>query len=192
MIRAVRPPFDPSAVVAEFAVLLKSYGCHNVVGDRYAGQWVVEAFGKEGISYQHSERSKSEIYLEALPLFAQGRVQLPDHRVLIVELLQLERQTARGGRDSVDHPRGGHDDHGNAACGALALLAKGNGLSLDELETITAINAATPTTASLIGAPGTIFGTGSDLSRLIESQRAAIGGIRGEGDAPVDWMNEFL
>ena len=103
--------------------------------------------------------------------------------------MQLERQTARGGRDSVDHPRGGHDDHGNAVCGALVLLAKGNSLSLDELETITAINNAaihhtTP--------PGSIPGAGSDLSRLIEQQRAADAANRGEGDAPTDWMNEFL
>lgn len=192
VIRAVRPPFDPSAVVAEFAALLKTYGCHNVVGDRYAGQWVVEAFSKEGIGYMHSERSKSEIYLEALPLFAQGRVQLPDHRVLIVELLQLERQTARGGRDSVDHPRGGHDDHGNAVCGALVLLAKGNGLDAGQIEIIAAINAGIPATSSLVGTPGSIIGANSDLSRLLDQQHAANAALRGEGDRPVDWMNELL
>ena len=39
VIRAVRPPFDPSAVVEEYAALLKTYGCYQVIGDRYAGQW---------------------------------------------------------------------------------------------------------------------------------------------------------
>ena len=189
VIRAVRPPFDPSTVVAEFAALLKTYGCHHVTGDRYAGQWVVEAFQKSGISYQHSERSKSEIYLEALPLFAQGRVHLLDHRVLTVELLQLERQTARGGRDTVDHPHGGHDDHANAACGALALLAKGAGISTEEIETIAKINAGA---TIRLPQPGAIPGTGSDLSRLIEQQRAADAANRGNEERPIDWLNEFL
>lgn len=121
--RGVKPPFDPSHVVAEFAALLTSYRCQSVRGDRYSGQWVVEAFGKAGISYKHSECSKSELYLESLPLFSQGVVDLLDYQPLTVELMQLERRTARSGKDSVDHPPGGRDDYANAACGCLALLA---------------------------------------------------------------------
>jgi hypothetical protein len=48
---------------------------------------------------------------------------LLDSQPLTVELMQLERRTARSGKDSVDHPPGGRDDHANAACGCLALLA---------------------------------------------------------------------
>src|SRR5437867_2159767 len=70
--RGMRPPFDPSAVVKEFCNLLKQYRCFSVVGDRYAGEWVREQFSQQGITYQHSERSKSELYLEALPLFTTG------------------------------------------------------------------------------------------------------------------------
>ena len=33
----------------------------------------------------------------------------------------LERRTARGGRDSIDHAPGGHDDLANAVAGAAAL-----------------------------------------------------------------------
>ena len=38
---------------------------------------------------------------------------------MISQLVGLERTTARGGRDSIDHARGGHDDVANAAAGAL-------------------------------------------------------------------------
>ena len=41
-------------------------------------------------------------------------------RRLISQLVSLERRVARSGKDSVDHPRGGHDDVINAA--ALALV----------------------------------------------------------------------
>ncbi len=122
--RGRRPPFDPSAVVADFVALLKAYRCNSVTGDRYAGQWVVEAFAKHGITYKHSTLSKSEIYLEAEPLFAQGAVQLLDNRALLTELRQLERRAGGSGRDRVDHPPGGHDDLANSACGALRLAAK--------------------------------------------------------------------
>ena len=37
--------------------------------------------------------------------------------------MQLERRTARSGKDSVDHPPGGRDDLANVCCGALTLLA---------------------------------------------------------------------
>ena len=67
--------------------------------------------------------SKSEIYLECLPQFSTGSVALLDVPVLRNELAQLERRTSRSGRDSVDHGPGWHDDHANACCGVLALLA---------------------------------------------------------------------
>lgn len=124
VLRGITPPFDPSAVVKELCALLKSYRCDRVTGDHYAGEWVVEAFSKEGVTYRHSERNKSELYLEALPLFAQGCVELLDLPRLTMELMQLERRTARSGRDSVDHPPAGHDDHANSCCGVLALLAR--------------------------------------------------------------------
>jgi hypothetical protein len=37
----------------------------------------------------------------------------------------LERRTHRSGRDTVDHPRNGRDDHANAVCGCLRLLSDG-------------------------------------------------------------------
>ena len=123
VIRGVRPPFDPSAVVQEYAALLKSYRCYTVTGDRYAGEWVREQFSQHGINYRHSEQSKSELYLEALPMFTTGAVDLLDYQPLAIELMQLERRTARSGKDSVDHPPGGHDDLANSACGCLTLLA---------------------------------------------------------------------
>jgi hypothetical protein len=56
-------------------------------------------------------------------MFARHEVELPDDRRLLVELSTLERRTARSGRDSVDHARGGHDDRSNVCCGVLVELA---------------------------------------------------------------------
>jgi len=58
--RGIKPPFNPSSVVTEYAGLLVQYRCSTVIGDRYAGQWVVESFAQHGIRYRHSERNKWE------------------------------------------------------------------------------------------------------------------------------------
>lgn len=115
-----RPPFNPQAVVVDVVALLRSYGLGSVTGDRYAAQWVVEAFKAAGVTYTHSARDRSAIYLDALPLFTSGRAALLDHPRLAAQLASLERRTGAG-RDRVDHPPGGHDDLANAAAGALVL-----------------------------------------------------------------------
>jgi hypothetical protein len=122
-VREIRPPFSPDAVVTEFADLLKSYGLRRVTGDRYAGEWPREAFRKAGITYDVSEKPKSALYGELLPLLNSGRAELLDNQRMVSQLGSLERRTARGGRDSIDHAPGGHDDVANAVAGALVLAA---------------------------------------------------------------------
>lgn len=67
LIREERPPFSPDAVTARFAADLQRYRVSTVVGDRYSGDWLREAFRKRGIGYQPSELPKSDIYVEFLP-----------------------------------------------------------------------------------------------------------------------------
>ena len=123
-IREVKPKFSPAAVVAEFAALLKTYKISVVYGDRYAGEWPAERFRENGINYRPSDRVKSEIYLAFLPLLNSGKIELLDHPRLVAQLCSLERRTARGGRDSIDHPPSAHDDVINAVAGALLLATK--------------------------------------------------------------------
>jgi hypothetical protein len=119
-----RPPFDPSAAVEEFVTVLQRYGIHMVEGDRYGGSWVSSSFERVGgIFYQPSPFTKSDIYLEALPLFMQGRIELLDNPQQSNELKALERRTGKQ-KDSVDHPRGLHDDCANALCGSLVMAAR--------------------------------------------------------------------
>jgi hypothetical protein len=120
-IREIRPPFSPADAVAEFVSLLKTYRVEQVSGDHWGGLFVRQPF--EPIEYLLSKQSKSEIYRDTLPLLNSRRVQLIDSLRLISQLCGLERRTARGGRDSIDHAPGAHDDIANAACGALLLAS---------------------------------------------------------------------
>jgi hypothetical protein len=118
-LRERRPPFSPDDVCAEFAALLKTYGVTEVHGDRYAGEWPRERFRSHGIQYVPAERPKSDLYRDLLPILNAHRAELLDVPRLAAQLCGLERRTARGGRDSIDHPPGGHDDVANAVAGVL-------------------------------------------------------------------------
>jgi hypothetical protein len=122
-VREVRAPFQPENVVDDFCRTLTSYGIGTVVGDRYAGEWPREQFSKRTITYRPSERVKGDIYRDCLPLLNSRKCQLLDNRRLISQLHGLERRTARGGKDSIDHGPGQHDDLANSCAGALVLAS---------------------------------------------------------------------
>jgi len=122
-LREIRAPFSPASAVEELSAVLKSYHLTRVVGDRYAGQWPVEQFAANGIIYEHAEKTKIDLYREMLPLLMRGGCVLLDSPRLVAQLCGLERRTARGGRDSIDHKPGAHDDLANAASGACVMVA---------------------------------------------------------------------
>ena len=119
-IREVRPPFNPEAVVSEFCTLFRSYRISTCYGDRYAAEWVASQFRVHGVHYRHSEKTKSELFLDLLPRVNSRTVSLLDDDRSISQLCALERQTTRAGRDSVSHPPGGFDDCINAIAGSVA------------------------------------------------------------------------
>ena len=121
----IEAPFNPIEALPQVSSFIKSFGLNEVVGDQFAKGWVAGSFEKVGIEYKNSERDRSSIYLDALPLFTSGRVRLVDNPRLVTQLCNLERRTTRIGRDIIDHPEreGFHDDVCNSACGALVLAA---------------------------------------------------------------------
>jgi hypothetical protein len=119
----IKAPFNPTAAVEIIAKVLKEYGLHETTGDKYAARWVIEAFARVGINYKHSERDRSAIYGDALPLFTSGKVRLLDNKKMINQFASLERHTSSVGKDKIDHGTGGHDDLCNAVAGAMVLAA---------------------------------------------------------------------
>jgi hypothetical protein len=123
-VREVKPPFSPEATVEEFARLLRQYRCTSAYGDRYAGEWPREQFKRHSINYLPADKSKSDIYLDFLPLVNSGGIDLLDNDRMLHQFVSLERRTSRGGRDSIDHPRGLHDDVANAIARTVVTAAQ--------------------------------------------------------------------
>ena len=118
-----RSPFSADQAVDEFAAVVKPYGITEVTGDKYAVGFVEVAFRRSNIDFVTSERDKSSLYLEALPLFTSGRVRLLNNPRLVHQFTQLQRRSSTTGKDSVSHPdhKNAHDDLANATSGALVL-----------------------------------------------------------------------
>jgi hypothetical protein len=119
LLREVEPPFNPADVVLQFAAILHDYGIREAIGDRVSLGFVLNEFAAAGITFTPATLTKSDLFAELLPLVNTQRAELLDNPTLRTQLLSLERRAIRGGRDSIDHPRGTHDDIANAAAGAL-------------------------------------------------------------------------
>lgn len=127
VVREVKPPFSPQAVVKQFAETFAAYRITKAKADKWGSAFVTEEFGKHGITCEQNAAPKSELYGELLPMINSGNVRLLDHPKLMAQLVGLERRTARGGRDSIDHRPGGHDDVANAVAGALVSVSGRSG-----------------------------------------------------------------
>ena len=123
-VREVRPPFSPSAVVDDFAVLLKSYRVSKRCWRSLRRRVVVkEPFRKHGINYEVCKQHKTDLFRDMLPLLNAGHITLPRHDRLIAQIVGLERRVSRAGRDSIDHAPGAHDDIANAVSGVVGAIS---------------------------------------------------------------------
>jgi hypothetical protein len=126
LVRERKPRFVASAVVAEFAAILRQYRITEVWGDAFAGGFHADAWADNKIKFRPAERSTSENYLALLPLLTQpGRTHLLHDHTLRHQLAGLERRTHAGDRESVSHAatQSAHDDVAAAAAGAIVLAA---------------------------------------------------------------------
>jgi hypothetical protein len=130
-LRETKPPFSPEIVTSEFCALLKTYHITTISGDRYAGEWPREMFGKFGVYYEPSAKVKSALYIDLLPLINSKRIDLLDHRKMFNQLIGLERRVARGGHESIDHAPNQHDDLANVIAGVASIVFAYGGYSLE-------------------------------------------------------------
>ena len=121
-VREIRPPFNPADAVRELCGVLMAYGVREVAGDKYGGEWPPAEFRKQGVWYRAADKPKSDLYREFLPAVNARRVELLDLPKLVAQLVGLERRVGRGGRDSIDHAPGSHDDLANSVAGVVEVV----------------------------------------------------------------------
>lgn len=107
---------NPAAITEEFSQILKAYGCKKAYSDKYAGQYPATEFKRHGITLKYTDKNRSQLYTELLPMLNTGQIELPADTVLINQLSALERTPGRL-TDIVNHSPGSHDDFSNAVAG---------------------------------------------------------------------------
>jgi hypothetical protein len=123
-LRAWQPPFNPNSVVKDIAGILKEYRISFCTGDKYAANFVSDSFKEHGITYNPCDKNKSDLYLNLEGIINTSQIELPDSKKLKSELVSLERQRGRSGKDINDHPPRGHDDRANAVAGLSYIVAR--------------------------------------------------------------------
>jgi hypothetical protein len=120
-----RPPFNADDCIYEITAICRQYRCERVIGDAWAGDLLRQRWvALTGASYDVSNRSKSQIYLDWLPLVSSMRVEMLDDDRAVQQALGLERRTTRGSnREVVDHGPTTRDDRINAIAGVLVHCA---------------------------------------------------------------------
>lgn len=118
VIREIIPPFRPMTIVEEFSRIFKEYQIKSVKSDIYGGEWIASAFRDFGINVEKASMTKSDYYLNAIPIFNNRKCRILDKERLTNQLLNLQRRVRSGARDLVDCFRG-HDDLSNACCASL-------------------------------------------------------------------------
>jgi hypothetical protein len=121
-LREIIAPFSTERAVEDLCATLRDYNIATIQGDRYAGAWPVEQFLRYNVIFEQAAQPKSDLYRDMVPFLNSQCIQLLDHTKLVGQLVSLERRVARGGRDSIDHPPGAHDDLANAVAGLCAML----------------------------------------------------------------------
>lgn len=116
--------YTPDDATASAIQLFKSYNIHQELqGDKFASGYVRHKFVDAGFRFKEQEKQKrkTDIYLQAISMFADGAVELLDDEVANTQLKALERKRGRDGKDRVDHARDKHDDRANVICGLVVM-----------------------------------------------------------------------
>lgn len=120
-LREWKPRFVPSAVVAEYEVLLRSYGIHEVHSDRYSRGFHEDILARSSLTLRLSEYDTSENYRRSLPVLLSGGVRFVDYPTLRKELVGLERHLSANGYETIGHAKkaNAHDDCATSVCGLI-------------------------------------------------------------------------
>ena len=112
---------DASQTIAALCAHLKAWGINTVHGDGY-GKPYISIFARNGITYQVTSPSTSEIYLHCLSAWTSGSVCMLDgHARAVDQLTGLRRKVGQAGREYVEHPKSAHahDDLATVVSGII-------------------------------------------------------------------------
>jgi hypothetical protein len=118
------PPFSPPDACAQIAGVLRSYNISTTTGDRWGLNFVSSEFQRHGITVEYSDKNRSDLYRECLPILRSRRARLLSNEKMVSQFANLERRALTNGGERIDHPAraGCHDDVSQVTAAVLAAL----------------------------------------------------------------------
>jgi phage terminase large subunit-like protein len=114
-------------IAAEIKLLCRNFSIKAGVFDQHMGYALLERLfdsGMKQFSTEHyTDAKNSEVYSLTKTLYIEGLLELPDHPIMIPELLQLEGEKKTKNKIIVEAPnkKGAHDDISDALVRAVWL-----------------------------------------------------------------------
>jgi hypothetical protein len=125
--KAAPVQLDPT--LDEIAILAAAYGGAEVLVDQYTGQVILQELRRRGVRVRlipWTNEGKVDAIAAARRVLYAGRLEIPRHRQLIEELMQLEQHATPAGRPRFAAPGRAHDDYASALL-ALVRELEGSG-----------------------------------------------------------------
>ena len=116
-------PLRPSEVCGEVARYLQAAGARSLVADRHYQETIREALSESGLLLEEPP-PPDEAWALVRELVRSGRLELPDHALLLAQLKAVRGRLASGGTVRIELPATPDGRHGDlAAAAALAIWA---------------------------------------------------------------------
>lgn len=121
----------------EIAGLSVLYNGAGALTDQYSAQAVLQGLRRRGIAVREQPwtvDSKAQAATSVRQALYAERLELPDHRELVGELVTLEQRPTAGGRERIAAPGRLHDDYATALMALVHDLAKNRGVSVMDID----------------------------------------------------------
>jgi hypothetical protein len=117
-------PLRPSAVVADFATVVRHYKLREIMSDGHYAEAIREHLKEHGLrlrSAPEGQSGKVETYVEVRRLVNEHALRIPRHQRLIAQLKGITVRPTSGGGLQISSPRQAGGGHGD--CASAAILA---------------------------------------------------------------------
>ncbi len=116
-------PLRPSAVMQDFASVLKEKNSTAVMADQHYRDTALEYLSPVGIGLLDAPPAPATAWLKVRDLLREGRLHLPPHVKMLAQLRRVRGKASSGGNVSIELPRDPTGEHGDlVAAMALAVF----------------------------------------------------------------------
>ncbi len=123
-------PLKPGAVVGAFAGKMKEHGCFGIMADGHYKMSIIEHLDEEELGFIDAPTDVAQPYIRTRVLLNGGRLELPEHARLRLQMKQVMQKPNPGGTLSIILPRKAGAGHCDAISGLVLGVYQDSGYEI--------------------------------------------------------------